>query len=508
MNAIVQFPGFRRRFGALAALAVLASVVGASRLQAELVVTEDIDDRLSLTVYKLTVSPAAAPSPVFKFRLLPSEADLLPGNAALYYTRAFAEGGVGAIWKGIEKEYGHDEVHGGEKRDAWYSPTRPLTDLPLDKVRAAAAGFDTTIDQFVARGSQRATCDWGRNLEELVGPDVIALLLPEIQESRSLSRAIMLKTRVAIADRDFNRAIELLQMNYQMGRNVAADPILISGLVGIAECAMGNQTLLELIATPGSPNMYWALAAMPRPVIDTLPAVRWELSWFRRIFPVLGEAETAEHSPEEWGRLLAGALREGVVAIGPGQQMDVWTSHAAVTGLALVTYAEAKQRLIADGMDPERVEAMPVGQVVAIDAAREARRIGDEFEKRWYMPYPEMKRAGDPDAVFDGNKLAGGLGRMLSGMLMPALQAVRSAQTRLDWQTDGLQVIEALRIHAADTGKFPAALDEIKAVNVPLNPATGKPFQYRLEGDTAILELPGSDGFPGVAYRFEIKLAK
>jgi hypothetical protein len=79
---------------------------------------------------------------------------------------------------------------------------------------------------------------------------------------------------------------------------------------------------------------------------------------------------------------------------------------------------------------------------------------------------------------------------------------------RLDWQLNALQAIEAIRMHAAETGKLPQSLQEITIVPVPKNPATEQDYQYRLDGDTAILELPQSDGFTGVAWRYEITLAK
>jgi hypothetical protein len=71
-----------------------------------------------------------------------------------------------------------------------------------------------------------------------------------------------------------------------------------------------------------------------------------------------------------------------------------------------------------------------------------------------------------------------------------------------------LRVIEAVRMYAAShAGRPPKALSDIDRVPVPLNPATGKPFEYRLEGRTAILDLPASDGIPNCARRFEIQIA-
>jgi hypothetical protein len=56
-------------------------------------------------------------------------------------------------------------------------------------------------------------------------------------------------------------------------------------------------------------------------------------------------------------------------------------------------------------------------------------------------------------------------------------------------------------------GKLPKTLDEIAAVPVPNNPATDKAFKYRLDGKTAILELPPSDRIAGSNRRYEIQIA-
>ena len=93
-------------------------------------------------------------------------------------------------------------------------------------------------------------------------------------------------------------------------------------------------------------------------------------------------------------------------------------------------------------------------------------------------------------------------------MLLPATQAIRRAQYRVERDVAALRVIEALRMYAAShAGRLPASLDQIIAVPVPLNPATGQPFAYRLDGQTAILELPESEGFPSYGRRFEIEVA-
>ena len=82
-------------------------------------------------------------------------------------------------------------------------------------------------------------------------------------------------------------------------------------------------------------------------------------------------------------------------------------------------------------------------------------------------------------------------------MLTPALNSARLAPIRLDRQLDALQCIEAIRLYAAaHEGKLPASLEAITEAPVPLDPATGKPFVYKVDGDSATLSAPVPPGGP------------
>ncbi len=478
--------------------------------QAELTVVTDADGQQGLTVYKMAVTPAPEPSPALAHNFIPRSDTLRDGNAALFYLRSFAEGNLSSTWKAIADEHGDEEVNGASGNDAWYSIERPLDPTTLKKARSASARFDTIVHQFVERATVRRDCDWGHHIDELRGLEMFSMLLPEVQESRSLARALMLRARVATADGDYRRAIDHLRMAYQLARNTAEAPFLISCLVGIAETKMANAEAIELIAAKNSPNLYWAFAELPRPFIDLVPSIRMEMGLGMRTFPFLLDPEHTEHSPQEWARLIAAGFQDAQNALSSGGgNLDEFTAQAAVAGMAVVIYPDAKQRLIAGGMDAQCVEEMPVGQVIAIDAAREYRRIADGFERQWYMPYLVAKKKNEEaEKQLQGHKLSGGFGRVLAGLLMPSVNSVRDAGMRLEWQLNGIQTVEAIRMHAAETGKLPATLEEITIVPVPLNPLTEKPYAYRHEGEQAILELPFSDGIPNAAWRFEITLAK
>ena len=82
----------------------------------------------------------------------------------------------------------------------------------------------------------------------------------------------------------------------------------------------------------------------------------------------------------------------------------------------------------------------------------------------------------------------------LASFLMPALKNIYFASGRVDRRLALLQVVEALRIYAADEGKLPDGLEDIHAVPIPIDPVTGKAFQYTLEGNRVILYAPPPSG--------------
>jgi hypothetical protein len=69
-------------------------------------------------------------------------------------------------------------------------------------------------------------------------------------------------------------------------------------------------------------------------------------------------------------------------------------------------------------------------------------------------------------------------------------------------------VVEALRLYAAaHEGRLPATLDQITEVPVPLDPVSGRAFDYRLNGDTAVL-TSAEKGIVNPDTQFEITIGR
>jgi hypothetical protein len=100
----------------------------------------------------------------------------------------------------------------------------------------------------------------------------------------------------------------------------------------------------------------------------------------------------------------------------------------------------------------------------------------------------------------------------LFSLLTPALNSARFAFVRLDRQLNALQTIEAIRLYAHDhDGALPPSLEAITEVPVPPDPASGNPFEYELQGDTATLKAwapPGMPDHPKIRIHYLLKLTK
>lgn len=459
--------------------------------------------------FRMALHPAQQPRPSLKYILVPRQEDRRPGNAASYYYRALLamNTGPGGRLKPLfdPKNY-----------DRWM--TGPMDQFPKDEVVRFLQRFRSTFRNLHI-AAYREQCDWSWRIQDLNGIDAIAFLIEELQESRSLARVLVLKIRVAIAEKRYDDAIDWMRVGYKLAQDVAEPPTLINDLMGSAIGSMITAEVRNLIASPKSPNLYWALSSLPSPMIDVRPAMRYEMSIPMKVFPALKDAESSQRSAAEWSDILTRAIRDVQVAGHSGALSatrlppDAKTRMMA-TALVLRGYPQAKRELAESGMKPKQIEAMPVGQVVAIHQARLYRHMYQEMMKWTYLPYHQAYQGlRQSERKLKSEGYFGPTGRSreifpLAGLLLPATTSAYEATVRIDVRIAGLRVLEAIRMHASENnGRLPGSLSEIKVVPVPDNPGTGKPFSYRVTGNKAVLELPAPPGgHVSRGWRFEFTM--
>lgn len=449
---------------------------------------------------RISITAAPEPEPALKHSLLPRYLELTPGNSVPYLYRAVLH------VKSIPREFWQEHQDYTE----WLSVA--LDEFPKEKARKVVAAGRSALEEL-RTAVYREDTDWGWRHRELTGFETIGFLLDETQESRQLARLLALQARLQIAEGKTDQAIDTLTLGYQLARNVGEQPFIISRLVGIAIASIMNAQLLDLIDAPGSPNMYWALAQLPDPLVDMRGALQYEMHLPVQMFPWLKDPETAQRTPEEWAKLLTQAFVDTqFLEDRPSQlRQPEWKARLATTAMIMGAYPEAKRSLLEAGWSEEKLKEMPAAQVVAIHQARTYRDVYDEMFKWTFLPYAAAHVRLDAAE----EKLAGarsGTGAAAQSvafvqMLMPAARQALEAEARLESRLAAIQAIEAIRMHVAEHADLPKSLDEITVVPVPTNPMTGQPFPYRKEASMAVLEVPAPEGRPPqVGWRVELTL--
>jgi hypothetical protein len=438
---------------------------------------------------ELTLKAAAAPVPALKYRLLPEVGDLQPGNALICYMRAFLPELYNTAPRGKELEKLDD-----------------LLDMPFEEFKQAKTprpGLPRLALKEIDQGARREYCDW--EMLARLRKDGLATMVPDIQSFRQVARLLEYRARLEMAESLIDKAAYTIQTMLTLSHHVGGQPLLISELVGMAIASLGLDQVEDFIQQPGSPNLYWALTGLPRPFIDIRKGLEGDKVAMEVYFPELKKLEKEPLSAEELKRLVNICADTNAVIFG-GKKDAAFPSKVKLVGLVVDQYPAARQAMIDQGRKAEEVDALTMLQVVLIQNYRQCRRFQDEMEKWIYVPFWEGHKARK--AVEDDARKLGSAWPF--GQFIPAAARVYEASVRVDRRIAALRCIEALRLHVAATAKLPGLLDEITLVPIPLDPYTGKQFQYTALGDEVTLFGPPPPGAPArenniISYRIAIK---
>ena len=439
-------------------------------------------------IRKLTITPAAEPNPPLKHSLYPRANELQPGNSATLWYRAL-------LLLESDPEIGR-----------LYDLLRDTNSVPsgdvLQQARDFIAQYEYVI-QTIEQAAYREKVDWDLQLNSLRGYETIAFRLPEFQESRELARLLNVKAAVHLADRDFDQALFTMRVAMRLARDVSEPKTIINNLVGIAIHAITMSNVENLIDQSGSPNLYWAIAQMPNPFIDLRPSIEFEITLPERYFPWLMDTQGAHRTPQQWNQLFQETIRDATVQLSllPGltESSSDEEFELAAQQFALRNYPQAVQILLDQGYTKEDVDDMPVAQALAIREQILYLQYTQRATANILLPYPESAPRADElqQSLSDIHR------ESIVGILLPSIQLAYKAQVRREAFRNALMVIEAIRMHlSANDGQLPSSLDEISVVPVPKFPFTGEPFEYSVEGDTAVLDLP----IPRFHVQYEIQV--
>jgi hypothetical protein len=428
-------------------LAALAAFPLPSRAEQTVTPTE--------TVIQLTVQPMPAPKPALRYLLLPELKEMNPGNPIPNYLKCL-----------IEQQ---DTFSGAELRQA-------------------------------DRAARMDKPDWQILLKART--DGIGLLIPDVQKMRQLANGLQMRFRDEVARRRFDDALVTAKTMFAMSRHLGEHPTLIGGLVGIASAFVAIGPLEEMLGQPGCPNLYWALTNLPSPLVPLDKGLEGE-----RVLTVAELRDLDDSAPmseEQLKKLIAHIDKLfGLAGDKPEKKSTRAWLDARTKDEGLVQ--AARRRLVEVGLPEERLMKFPAEQVILLDEKREYEVRRDEVMKLMNFPIWQA------EALTAQTKPAKDKEPALFDFFVPALQKVRIAQGRLEQRIALLRHVEALRLYAAEhEGKLPEKLSDIP-VPLPVDPFTGKPFRYQLDGTTAHLRGTPPRGLEEVAaynLHYEVTIQK
>ena len=371
----------------------------------------------------------------------------------------------------------------------------PLKELPAQELEE----YGRLALRHVDRAARLDHPDWQILLKLKI--DGINLLLPEVQQIRGLARALAVRFRAEVALGRFDDAIRTAKTMFAMAHHLGEHPTLIGDLVGIAIAFHAIDPLDEMLGQPGCPNLYWALTALPTPLVSlekSRDGERLIMGWVFRDF-----SESTPMSADQLKKLIASldTLFKSAGGEPPKSGVRAWLDDRTKDAKQVDA---ARRRLVEIGVPSERLLRFPADQVILLDEKRECDERFDDYLKTttlsiWEIEasFAQLKPKKEPALFADA--------------LLPLNRLAHRALGRLEQRIALLRHVEALRLYAAEhNGTLPAKLSDV-SVPLPDDPFTGKPFRYEVNGGTAHLRgtPPSGEGkSPPFTIHYEITLQK
>lgn len=444
-----------------------------------------------------------APSPSLKHRLTWRFVERRPGNAAIRYgvLAADHERKVASLLRKQQENEWEGPIEYDEEVRGWME--LPPEEFPVEKAKAFLRQY-SPITRQLGESTQLEDCNWEHPVHS---ESILWITLPETSQLRQLARLLRLETRVAIVEGRYDDAVRGIKTLVELGRHAASPPIFVSKFVGSAIITIGLQELAVLSEQPDAPNLYWALATLSRPFVDYRPAYETEQDMLYSIIPPLFELEkNPPQGREEWADFLL-AFSNKMTQLQGGFRPDL--PNAAIAAFVISQYPRAKKGLAAAGLSSERIAEMSACEAVSRHCIGDYARMRDDAFRWMTLPYPQAKPFLEKEDGELQRKSRASAGIWIAAVLHSAISKYRDAEIRPERRANMLMIVHAVRQYAAThEGALPETLDAMKDVIILDDPATGKPFGYRVADGKAIIEADISKTPPGYfePHRYEVRI--
>ncbi len=429
-------------------------------------------------VFAITLSPMAAPKPLSNYYLTPQYKEQQPGDQLSGFMKCFME----------QRNFYSTEPE--KLREKFNEMT--LDELPKDsRTQASVMGGIAYPEKYrgmmanMDLAARYTRTEWNDYFH--IREDGIGWLLPEVQYMRHIASVLNVRLRGEIKNGEFDRAIVTVRSMTGLAKMFETHPSIIGNLVGIAIQSIAWNRVEEMIAQPGCPNLFWSLVEIPNPPHTIARGYEGERTFMTTELDYLLTLDRPLTGPEESKCL---AFFQQLIKEESPVKDGVEKSKAAQEKLARFVADKARveaarDRLVSVGkIKPEAVRGFSPMQVTMTDDVLTYHILRDEMMKYRNVAFEtalagidaqeKLLQAAKPEMV-------------LAPALLPAIRKVKVAEVRTAQRVALLRILEGLRLHAAaSNGELPATLADTK-LPMPLDPVTGKAFEYSVKDGVATL---------------------
>jgi tetratricopeptide (TPR) repeat protein len=202
---------------------------------------------------ELGFSPAKATETAQKYRLLPTTDEQTDADAVPLYQKAI---------QSLPQDYQPKQF------SDWRS--LPPDQLPVEQVESALNKLKPTLD-LLTQATKSKQCNW-----PFIKPEQAQQqLMDDLSKYRQFAFILDVQTKLQIAQGRYDQARETLKTSLTMAKHLGDAPTLIQGMVGISIAAL-NQSRIEQWIQSDAPNLFWALADLPQPLVNITKAIKIE----------------------------------------------------------------------------------------------------------------------------------------------------------------------------------------------------------------------------------------
>lgn len=450
---------------------------------------------------KLSLTPAAEPSPVFQYRCWISIAQRHPGDVNSNVSRAVVMYLQNPMRDKLDSQYIEIARTLPDTTSGAVIPTEALRNQVRDYLESQAdvlkqLHYALRLDTI---GSNYAVRD-------MPGFDDPVANFAVVKNLRSLAWLLQLESGLAIAEGRYEDALRSLQAGYRLSEfTLRSDgEALVAQLVSLAISGLMTYEVQTMLQQPDAPNLYWALASVPQQELtSTRTAMDGELLMITRtLMPWTVEDIDTESEAQAEERLIDLISRVRSYMDGPIKETDqIVAQNHLIAALAVSAFVDRAHQEIGDA-DAGNCQALVKWTTIDFQATMES------VFKWSYLPL-DLRLAREDlfdDSISSFRGIPDSPAGVLAGLALPAVQALDAAAARAQRQHALLITVEALRAYAAEnSGALPETLVNLTPLPAWPDISTGKPFEYhRSDLHHAVIHIEKSPGVPS-EYHIEMR---